>query len=369
MSLKSEAEALAAKIDDVYNAGYEKGAAEGGGFTDEELTFSNNLSYMLSYDKWNFFIDKFGELMKFQNVTDATGMFYSNKIEDLSKLEINVNKPALTECFYSCNSLKKLPKFVGEVRSAFSRAFNSCANISGEEINKFFENIYSVSWGTDYVYSLFAYCYSIRDITYTLNWFHENINKYTGTGNAFIFQEWFKSLFAVNDLIGLPVQHSTTGAKTTNAFGSTFESDYRAKDIVFQTDNGTPYVVKWKSQTIDLSLFVGYVNTNFESYILNYSSGITSDKKVSNEETYQALKDDPDWYTLDVAYSRYNHDSAVNTINSLPDTSEYLATAGGTNTIKFKGAAGSATDGGAINTLTEEEIAVATAKGWTVTLV
>ena len=45
------------------------------------------------------------------------------------------------------------------------------------------------------------------------------------------------------------------------------------------------------------------------------------------------------------------------------------ATAGGTNTIKFNGAAGSATDGGAINTLTEEEIAVATAKGWTVSLV
>ena len=68
-------------------------------------------------------------------------------------------------------------------------------------------------------------------------------------------------------------------------------------------------------------------------------------------------------------YSRYNHDSAVETINSLPDTSEYLASAGGTNTIKFKGVAGMKTDGGAINTLTEEEIAVAAAKGWTVSLV
>ena len=70
-----------------------------------------------------------------------------------------------------------------------------------------------------------------------------------------------------------------------------------------------------------------------------------------------------------MAYSRYNHDSAVATINSLPDTSAYLAANGGTNTIKFKGAAGSATDGGAINTLTEEEIAVATAKGWTCSFV
>jgi hypothetical protein len=85
---------------------------------------------------------------------------------------------------------------------------------------------------------------------------------------------------------------------------------------------------------------------------------------VSNDETYQALKNDPDWYSLLPAYSRYNHDSAVNTINTLPDTSAY-----GTNTIKFVGTAGSATDGGAINTLTAEEIAVATAKGWTVSFV
>jgi hypothetical protein len=68
-------------------------------------------------------------------------------------------------------------------------------------------------------------------------------------------------------------------------------------------------------------------------------------------------------FTQDYFYSRYNHASAVETINSLPDTSAY-----GTNTIKFLGASGSRTDGGAISNLTEEEIAVATAKGWTVTL-
>ena len=81
------------------------------------------------------------------------------------------------------------------------------------------------------------------------------------------------------------------------------------------------------------------------------------------------MKNDPDSWTYDINYSKYNHDSAVETINSLPDTSAYIATAGGTNTIKFEGASGSKTDGGAINTLTEEEIAVAAAKGWTVTLV
>jgi hypothetical protein len=150
---------------------------------------------------------------------------------------------------------------------------------------------------------------------------------------------------------------------TSNAFMNSFNKCGRIKTFTFELDNGAPRVVNWKSQTIDLTDYVGYM------YVAPYaSSGITSDKKVTNNDTYNALKNDPDWWTTDGRYSRYNHDSAVATINSLPDTSAYLAEAGGTNTIKFKGAAGELTDGGAINTLTEEEIAVATAKGWTVTL-
>ena len=122
-----------------------------------------------------------------------------------------------------------------------------------------------------------------------------------------------------------------------------------------------------KNQNINLSSTVGYASDN--APMLNYNSGITADKEVVDDATYQALKNDADWFSTNIAYSRYNHDSAVATINTLPDTSAYLASGGGTNTIKFKGESGSTTDGGAINTLTEAEIAVATAKGWTVSLV
>ena len=136
--------------------------------------------------------------------------------------------------------------------------------------------------------------------------------------------------------------------------------------MTFALNNGVPYTVTWKSQVIDLSDYVGYAGSDVYT---QHNSGITADKEVTDDATYQALKNDPDWFTTKIEYSRYNHDSAVATINSLPDTSAYLATAGGTNTIKFKGQAGASTDGGAISTLTEEEIAVAAAKGWTVTLV
>lgn len=126
-------------------------------------------------------------------------------------------------------------------------------------------------------------------------------------------------------------------------------------------DDGTPYIVQWNNQTIDLTEYIGFCG--YTDWITSYNSGITADKQVSDSSTYNTLKNDPDWFTTDINYSRYNHTSAVNTINSLPDTSAYLTTNGGTNTIKFKGAAGALTDGGAINTLTEEEIAVAVSKG------
>ena len=174
--------------------------------------------------------------------------------------------------------------------------------------------------------------------------------------------------FSLDEITDMPIPYTATW--TSNAFSSTVTRCTRLKNFTFATPNGQPYVVNWKSQTLDLSNLLGYTQgSTYAAYILNYNSGITADKEVTDDATYEALKNDPDWFTPNIVYSRYNHDSAVATINSLPDASAYLATqSSGTNTVKFKGEAGSKTDGGAINTLTAEEIAVATAKGWTVTL-
>ena len=148
---------------------------------------------------------------------------------------------------------------------------------------------------------------------------------------------------------------------TSNVFGY-LNYLTRIKDFTFDMlDENTPYTRNWQSQTIDFSSSTGYSNAEYNQ--LPY--GFTEDTRITDDASYQLLKDNPDNWTTNPDYSRYNHDSAVRTINSLPDCSA----AGGTNTIQFNGNAGSKTDGGAINTLTEEEIAVATAKGWTVSLV
>ena len=205
--------------------------------------------------------------------------------------------------------------------------------------------------------NLFSGCYSLRNLPKLPFDIPDNKSPYFGY--------MFYSCFILDKIEDFLVPLKMT---KSDDFNRTFWYCSRLNNFTFKTNNdGTLKTANWSNQTIDLTNYVGYASS--VSDITGYNSGITADKEVKDDATYQALKDDPDWFSCDINYSRYNHDSAVRTINSLPDTSAYLATAGGTNTIKFKGASGSKTDGGAINTLTEEEIAVATAKGWTVSLV
>ena len=152
-------------------------------------------------------------------------------------------------------------------------------------------------------------------------------------------------------------------------FYSTFDGTHRIKKLTFDAPNP----VKWKNQVIDLTKYFGYSNTDTTTgepkhlKESGYNTTITQDK-VMTASTMTSLLGDPDAYPTTINTSRYNHSSAVETLNSLPDTSAYLASSGGTNTIKIRknlgGLAGSST-----SNLTEEEIAVATAKGWTVSLI
>lgn len=117
--------------------------------------------------------------------------------------------------------------------------------------------------------------------------------------------------------------------------------------------------VNWYNQNLNIQCgyggYYGYADLDQDEYW-------GEEYEVTDAESYNRLKNTDNWWTQLEQYSRYNRTSAVETINSLPDTV-------GPNTITFNGNAGSLTDGGAINTMTEEEIAVATNKGWTVVIV
>ena len=271
--------------------------------------------------------------------------------------------------FASNTNLTAVPKLNGCKVNDMSEMFNGCYNL--REVPDWFVN--QIDWSYveamdsyqdgGHADKLFRYCCSLRK--YPLE-----IVKHANPKCSYLYCYFYNmaaNCYALDDLTNIPLS-GFIATWNSNAFNKCVENCSRLSGFTFELqEDGTPYIMSWKSQTIDFTTYTGYAQ--LADFVTSYNSGITSDKKVTDDASYQALKNDPDWYTDKVAYSRYNHASAVATINSLPDTSAYIASSGGTNTIKFKGAAGSATDGGAIETLTAEEIAVAVAKGWTVTLV
>ena len=335
----------------------------GAGIPSEAFNISGDCGYRFANSGWDWFIENYGNQITTSNITSANNIFSYSKVEAIPfTINLSTSGCECNSMFESCQYLKILPEISGKLKD-FSSVFSGCYNI--RQIpdswgNLDFSNINTITYSR--LNSIFTYCYSLRQIPASLL-SNLHSDKVTGVYNKFYYMA-FNYCYSLNEILNLPVDGATV---TSNMFNSSFFQSTRLKDMTFATNNGTPYIANWKTQTIDLSTYVGYASTATD--ILNYNSGITSDKQVTDDTTYQALKDNPDWFTTKVAYSRYNHDSAVATINSLPDTSAYLAANGGTNTIKFDGESGSATDGGAINILTEAEIAVATAKGWTVTLI
>ena len=364
----------------------------GGGADIEPVVLTGDCTYACAGQLANAFLSKFPDKISTKDIYNGSYMFYNNRTIERVPFELNFqsNSNSLNYMFNGCVNLEYIPNFDAKHISyaSMSYLFNNCYdliqppyiyNAYPDNINNLFYNSYKIryipddyfsTWNnariTTYNYAhqdgVFNYCYSLRKVPTS---FFQLISDSKATTASYTpYYNMFQYCYALDEIVNLPV---VTATYTSNAFASAFTSCARLKKLTFQTnEDGTPKTAKWKSQTIKPTNDSGYAYE--PSYILNYNSGITEDKLVTDDASYQALKNDPDWWTTNPDYSRYNHDSAVELINSLPDTSAYLATAGGTNTIAFYGNDGIKTDGGAINTLTEEEIAVATAKGWTITL-
>ena len=314
------------------------------------------------------YIRLFGDKVSTNNITNASYMFQNYQNESIP-FELNFSSKGTTRydnlsyLFNKANNLKTLPKINNCRPGDINQMFTGCYSLREIPDDYFDDFDWSYVETATSAYSgsmtnVYNTCYSLRKPS--LQPF-KHANKVAYSSYTY-FYNGFYACYSLDELVGLPLPYTTT--YTSNIFYDTVGSCYRLKNFTFEmNEDGTPKIMPWKSQTIDLT-YVGYPRySGSVPYIINYNSGITADKEVKNDATYAALKDDADWFTQNYDYSRYNHDSAVATINSLPDCS-----ATGTNTIKFRGAAGSKTDGGAINTLTEAEIAVAAAKGWTVSL-
>ena len=338
----------------------------GGGIPEEALVLTGYMNYRFYQGCWDWFIEQYGDKITTVKCLGLSNAFRDSKVTsipfDINYAEGKAGYDSGDGAFSWCMNLREVPKIFYFKPNALNSMFSYCYHLR-EIPDDYFDtwdwsgiSSSTSAYGSGNVASLFEGCYSLRSIPEDL--FAQNrINRYINYSNTIYYKSFY--LCYVLDKIKLPVYDKASW--TSNAFSS-WSMLHRLSSLTFNTnEDGSPIVItgSWKKQTLDLSSYVGY--SNKDGNIISNNSGITADKKVTDSVSYGQLRDDADWYTCDVAYSRYNHDSAVETINTLPDV-----TSGSNNTIKFKGDAGSATEGGAINTLTEEEIAVATAKGWTI---
>lgn len=356
--------------------------------TDEDLTITGDCQYRFAYGGWDWVVEKYGDRITTHDLRPLDRMFYYSNVSRIP-FEINTTSGVaigMERMFNHCVWLSEVPKISNCRPSAMNSIFAECTYLINipEDFCDWFDwsaidatNQSGYSGGKG---NLFEGCKSLRSFPVEL-FAHGNPNVNYGYGN---FKQTFMNCTSLDEVVDVPVNH--TGTWTSNAFASCFTACFRLKRLSFAMPNGSPYVMNWKNQTIDLSSNVGHsmsvsnttwpnldtddgknqvYNSMFSG--VNPQNGISPFDCMYDDATYQEHKDNPGSWAVKVEYSRYNHTSAVETINTLPDTSAYLAANGGTNAIKFTGQAGSLTEGGAINTLTEEEIAVATAKGWTVT--
>ena len=334
----------------------------------EAFSITGRCYYRFANNGFNWFINRYGSSINTSDITSCGYMFANSNDYWLKEIPFTINCMSgvnvdVSHMFMGCAYLEHIPKITQCRPTSIISIFQGCQQLIEipEDIAEWFDWSYIESNSNGFKSRMFYDCWRLRTIPKSFLDHNPPVVSY----NATYLWDSFYRCKTLDELTELPIPF--THQFTSSIFQPTsFEKCGRLKNLTFALDPNTktPYVKEWSNQTLSLDI-IGVTES------VSDAPGITSDKRVTDAVTYSALKNDPDWWTTDSAYSRYNHDSAVATINSLPDTSAFLAgdTSRLPNIIKFKGAAGSKTDGGAINTMTEEEIAVATSKGWTVSFV
>ena len=297
--------------------------------TASDLAFTEYQANGLFNDgKFSWVLEHYTSLLSFSNIYKAESCFYSLKSNvDLSNLTFYMG----TDSYYT-NSIKNmfarsnlphLPHIVGKINDC-SYIFNNC------EINSipdnFFDNfIFQGAKSAIKCDSMLYGCYNLIKVP-SLKVFKQLDSTPTPSTYSNFYYSLFSSCYSLQEIRDVPIVYGINSNVKQNFFIET----------IFNTR-------KLSSFTFEPNLTVHFSNQKLDFTATGYNK-----------------------YAQKSEYSVYNHNSAVETINSLPDTSAFLAEVGGTNTIQFYSNQGANTEGGAIGNLTAEEIAVAAAKGWTV---
>ena len=298
------------------------------------------------------------------NTSDITSMdsLFSgsgNLQGDISDFVINIkNYISASNAFYGCSKITQLPTFQYSNDSGFKKCgnmMNGCYNLLS--VDNLMNNGSFLNDSSSVYSGMFNNCRSLKHIPHL-----EKLKTTSSTNGNMIYYQGFKSCYCLEEVLNLPID---TTARTSNIFSYTADECHMLGRFTFETNNGTPLTANWVKQEIKLGK-VGTDNKYIGYFSSSHSHPDSSYNEVTDQATYEQYKNGNYWTKL-LGYSHYNHTSAVETINSLPDCSEAVnGRSAYVNKIHFLGGMGADTDGGSVSNLTADEIAVATAKGWNV---
>ena len=351
----------------------------GGGADIEPIVLTGDQSYCFANPVSKMVLDKWPGKITTENLTKVDYMF-SGFPENSIPIELNFkadNYNSALFCFYNSN-IVVAPRLGENAIMDVGSMFEGChylKDLTQMNLDNFTSTDY---WGSSGLRGeMFLQCHSLRHLP---SGFLEKFDGWGGGKSSYgydhLYYRMFYGCYNLDEIINLGITRSSATITKSTILESLADLCYCLKHFTFKmNDDGTPGIAKWKSSALRMYVGCAYSqNTTVDKRLneIELYAPERAGKRIHDATTYEALKDDPDaWVgsysneTSCVPWSLYNIDSAVETINSLPDCSAYCGTS--VNTIAFYRDAGSGY-GKAINDLTEEQVAVATAKGWTVSL-
>lgn len=339
------------------------------GIPNKALSFTGNCNYVFTRNQWNWLIEQCGDKITATDISNPAYMFYYS--DTLREIPFSIylsttstNQPA-SYMFSGCSNLIEIPMVYSLKVADITSMFSTCASISSfpENFAKDWDWSYletATSAYTGSMSNLFTNCMKLREIPQELlihgNPFWTYSYPLTNSG--------FNNCYGLEKVenVFIPYKSTTLTSAYSNAFGSMVKNCCRLKKLTLQTQqDGTPYNVSgWKYQTIDLST-VGYGSMSYMRIV-----GLTEETKIDNEEKWRGYINGsyPDGWAESVEYSIFGATAVKELITSLPNVID-----GSNNTVKLKQDAASAIPGEEMTSLTEEDIVIATEKGWTITFV
>lgn len=328
----------------------------GGGDISTFLKMPNRCEYLFCYDRFKNTYQPYKDEIDWSSARYIDYLFQQSS-SDWTDWTIEVSNAKAWYPFSNAKGIKypHLKVLSFETNGAMEFFGNSCGNNREDDATCHNVELAPITPGR--TSRGFMYGSGLRFVPNSFYTFVSHNETYTGTQSYSTqtnpYRYTFYSSRCVEEILNVPLW-----TNATITIQDMVGNNQRLRRFTFETKpDGTPY--SCPNWTVTLR-FTGNYGYGVSTSGTGYGKGFSSACVISTDEQYAERKNLPDRCPQTAEYSDYNHTSAVETINSLPIVKS--------GTITFEGAQGSKTAGGAISNLTEAEIAVATAKGWTVTI-